>query len=247
MTIREYINNPMGRGDASIPNRKESIDSLETKYQRLIRTKGNSIRMTIYVAKNRTDDIYFHMVIPTETERTNSYDVVIKFSDTNRSHKSELSISNYDISIFANSPSFAYTFAYVYRNNGLFVESLKDNLGKEIIKHSPEVRNRFGIVNYEKYAYFGARYIMDSKMMNRAFLSSKSKPYDKHILQKNVRTLDTILAEYKNAEAKLKHRKKKETRQLSGKSVVSNISAIKEVKKKTPKKKMGKIGKVKKI
>lgn len=250
MIIREYISNPMGKGDSSIPNRKEMIGILDTKYDRLVHSKGNDIKMDIYKAGNKTDDIYFHLVIPTETERTNSYDVVFCFSDSKRQHRNELSISNYDVTVFANSPSFAYTFAYVYEKNGLFVTSLKRKLGKEFFKNAPEVRNKYEIINYEKYVYFGAKFIIGSKRLNKAFLDMIAKKYHPEFFERRIRTLETIMAEYKKAETKRKRKDKQGTtppRPMGGNRSVLG-SRVKEVKKKSTKpKSVIKASKVRKI
>ena len=243
MNIREYVDNPMGKGDSSIPNRRELIESLSFKYDKLISRKGNDIKLNAYHDR-LTDDYFFHLVIPSETERSNSYDVVFKFSDTNKEHHQELSISKYDVTVFSNSPSFAYTFAYVYAKNGLFIESLGDRLGKEFFKKEPEVRNRFGIINYDKYVYFGARFILDSKRLNRAFLDMIVKPYHREPFSRSVRTLDTIMTEYGNAEAALKKKRNKLKQSSSGssrsvgenKTVKPKTSSIKTLTKKTAKK-----------
>lgn len=209
MNIREYVDNPMGKGDSSIPNRRQLVDSLDIKYAELIRKKGNKIKMITY--KDRFKDIYyFHLIIPSESERDNSYDVVFRFSDESKKHHHELSISNYDVAVFSNSPSFAYTFAYVYAKHGLFIEWLSNKLGEEFTKKKPEVRNRFGIVNYEKYIYFGARYILDSKRLNRALLDMGSKVYTRLVLGNEIRTLPTIMKEYHNADAELRRKRKKQ-------------------------------------
>lgn len=242
MNIREYVDNPMGKGDSSIPNRRELIESLSFKYDKLIQRKGNDIKLRAYHNK-LTDDYYFHLVIPSETERINSYDVVFKFSDTNKEHHQELSISKYDVTVFSNSPSFAYTFAYVYAKNGLFIESLANRLGKEFFKKQPEVRNRFGIINYDKYVYFGARFILDSKRLNRAFLDMIVKPYHKDAFSRSIRTLDTIMTEYKNAEATLRRKRNKLKQESSGptrsvgdnKTVKPKTSSVKVLAKKTAK------------
>lgn len=250
MNIREYVDNPMGKGDSSIPNRKQLIESLDVKYQRLIRNKGNDIKLFIYEAKNKTDDIYFHIIIPSETERSNTYDVVFKFSDPTKELRKNLSISEYSVSVFSNSPSFAYTFAYVYEKNGLFIHSLADRLGKDFFKKSPDVRNRFGIINYEKYVYFGARFILDSKRLNRAFMTMISKPYKADPFKHRIRRLDVILTEYQKAEKTLRQKKKKE--ESGGRPVSINktvepkrtsIKPIKPMKKKQPKQKLSKLPK----
>lgn len=244
MNIREYVDNPMGKGDSSIPNRKQLIESLDIKYRGLIRNKGNNIKMSIYKTGNRTDDIYFHLIIPSETERTNTYDVVFKFSDTKREHRKSLSISEYDVFVFSNSPSFAYTFAYVYAKNNLFISELSDKLGKEFFKKAPDVRNRFGIVTYEKYVYFGARFILDSKRMNRAFCDMIARPYHKDQFSVRIRKLETIMAEYSKAEKSLRRKQNdvdkspSSSRSVDGKTVLSKKSPVKsitELKKKQPK------------
>lgn len=209
MNIREYVDNPMGKGDSSIPNRKQLVDSLNIKYEELIRKKGNKIKMTTY--KDKLKDVYyFHLVIPSESDRNNSYDVVFRFSDESKQYHKELSISNYDVAVFSNSPSFAYTFAYVYAKHGLFIEWLSKKLGEEFTTKEPEIRNRFGIINYEKYIYFGARYILDSKRLNRGLLDMSAKIYTRLILSREIRSLSDILKEYHNAEAELRRKKKKQ-------------------------------------
>lgn len=208
MNIREYVDNPMGKGDSSIPNRKQLIESLNIKYENLIRTKGNKIKMVAY--KDKLKDIYyFHLVIPSESERNNSYDVVFMFKDESKKHHHELSISNYDVNVFSNSPSFAYTFAYVYAKHGLLIDWLSYKLGKEFITEKPVIRNRFEVINYEKYVYFGARYILDSKRLNRALLDMIARPYTKLTLQREIRKLPDIMKEYHNADAELRRKRKK--------------------------------------
>lgn len=209
MNIREYVDNPMGKGDSSIPNRKQLMESLNLKYENLIRNKGNKIKMTAY--KDKLKDVYyFHLVIPSESERKNSYDVVFQFSDPSKQYHRELSISNYDVRVFSNSPSFAYTFAYVYAKHGLMIDWLSSKLGKEFVTKEPVVRNRFGIINYEKYVYFAARYILDSKRLNRGLLDMIARPYTKLALGREVRKLSDIMKEYNNAEAELRRKKKKQ-------------------------------------
>lgn len=247
MNIREYVENPMGKGDSSIPNRKELIESLNLKYEKLIREKDKDLKMVIY-RDLKNDEYYFHLTIPSESERSNSYDVVFLFyDDKEHSHHGELSIANYNVKVFSNSPSFAYTFAYVYADNGLMIDSLRSKLGKEFFKKAPEVRNRFGIINYEKYIYFGAKYILDSKRLNRAFADMGARPYVGTSFNHNIRTLETIMKEYHNAEAQLRRKKKRESlkanartlgdhNSITPKSSIGKQNTVKVAKKKDPKK-----------
>ena len=207
MTIQEYIDNPMGKGDSAMgANRTLFVNMLTQKYN--ILTHKKRIKMYAYKARNK---YFIHLVIPSETERNNTYDVVFEFSDKDREHEKELSIKNFNVRVFANSPSFAYTFAYVYKKHNLLIDSLVKKLGKEFVKIAPDVRNRYQIVNYEKYVFFGAKYILDSGILSRAKIDKDAKslvggtfPLTK------VRSLDEIMDEYNKEAAKLKKAKSKE-------------------------------------
>lgn len=216
MNIREYLDNPMGKGDSSIPNRQSLILSLSAKYDTLIDNKEKEIQMKIY-RNGIKGDYYFHLIIPSETKRKNTYDVVFEFRDPNKEHVKDLSLGNYEIRVFSNTPSFAYTFANVYDKEGLIIDFLKPKLGKKIFQLRPEVRNRYGIVNYDKYLYFGARYIIESKMLNKAFLDMRSHNDNNLRFRSNIRTLNDIMEEYKLAEQELRKTKKSSAKDSSSK------------------------------
>ena len=46
MTLKEYLTNPLGKGDASLPGGKLIIQNLERKYIELDEKKGNQIKLT---------------------------------------------------------------------------------------------------------------------------------------------------------------------------------------------------------
>lgn len=230
MTLKEFINNPAGKGDSSV-NRATLISVLDSKYDKLVKDK--TIQFKIY-KKIRGGSYYFHLIIPSETERDNTYDVVFLFEDPKKLHSKSSSISEYDIRVFANSPSFAYTFAKVYKDNDLFIDSLSGKYEKEILSLKPEVRNRYGIVNYDKYVYFGAKFIMESRLLNKASLSLRSITYSEKIFNARIRSLGTIMNEYQKAKKKLKNKKEPKTSLRQSQSL-SKIKTPKTVNVKTPK------------
>lgn len=61
---------------------------------------------------------------------------------------------------------------------------------------------------YDKYIYFGARYILDSKVLNRAIADIKSVGYEEKHFNSTIRSLSVIHDEYDKAEEKLKRKKK---------------------------------------
>lgn len=211
MTIKEYIENPMGKGDATLgQNRKVIVSTLTEKYEKL--TDHKEIKMKCYIASIAIPNKYYiHLIIPTETERDNTYDVIFEFTkDLGKP------MVNWDVRVFSNSPSFAYTFAYVYLKNDLMIKSLAKKLGKEFVKIEPNVRNRYKIVSYEKYIFFGAKYILDSKILNDGQFMKKAMPYTTTTYPGKCRTLEQIMKEYDGAEGKLARKKRQEQKKLDG-------------------------------
>ena len=202
MKLKEFLSNPVGKGDATY-NRRLLIAEYDSRYDKLIKAKGNEIKATLY-HKVGTDEYYIHMVIPTETKRDNSYDVVLQFIPSKDDNGSGRSLLNtHDVKFFCNAPSFAYSYAKVFDSNDMIVTSLKNKFPDEIFKNEPEVRNRFGIINYDKYLYFGSKYVLESRLLNRETLALRSLTYSDLVLNRRVRSLDKIMIEYKKAKAKL--------------------------------------------
>lgn len=205
MDLQQFIEAPAGKGDSST-NRTVLRSQLDEKYYKLMKAPNKNIRAFFYKTKQK-DVYYIHLIIPTETERTNSYDVVFCFTDTDGSHKLAPSILNYDIKVFCNAPSFAYTFAKVYADNDMLIRDLASKYDRDILRKAPDTRNRYGIINYDKYTYFAAKYLQESRMLNKTTLALRCITYSKTMLTSRVRDLETIMAEYKKAERKLKDKK----------------------------------------
>lgn len=208
MTLAEYLDNPMGKGDSSLPNKQMILVGLNAKYDSLISKKEKEFKLHAY-QNPYASEVYFHLVIPTETDRDNTYDVVFRFFDPDRKHKGELSIRNYEVQMFSNTPSFAYTFAYVYNQYGLMIPMFQSKLGDQIFGSAPVVRNKFEIVNFDKYLFFGAKFLLDSKWyLNRAYLDTNARPLKEEKLLRDVRSLKTIRKEYDEAAARLRKEKR---------------------------------------
>lgn len=211
MTLKDFLTNPSGKGDTAL-NNKAIASILDGKYSKLIETKERLIKCNIYKVLTR-EVYYIHLVIPTETDRGNTYDVVIELSDIEGAHKRDTSIVNYETRFFSNAPSFAYTYAKVYKDNDLLIHSLYGKFDEQQIKGNPDVRNRYGIVGYDKYLYFGVKYIYESKMLNKIAIGYRAIRYSANLFVPQIRSTDKILQEYHRAEAKL--------RKKQGKSPVS--------------------------
>lgn len=206
MTLKEYLTNPLGKGDSSLPGWKMIVQNMNAKYMAWEKKKGDQIKVTTYY-DNRSGDVYFHLVLPTETERDNTYDVVIRFLDIENKHKHDMGISDYDVQLFANTPSFVYTHAYVYHEYGIGIDFLDPKLGKPATREAPTVRNKFEIIGYDKYIYFAAKWLYDGRKLGKLSVQRNSVRFNQKKLYASVRTIKTIMEEYHAAEAKLKREK----------------------------------------
>lgn len=219
MTIKEYLKNPLGKGDSST-NKKILINALDEKYKKYI--KDNSLTYTIY--KVSDSDYYIHFITPSETKRENTYDTVVRiFIDRDID-------DNINIQMFSNAPSFVYTFANIYQKNNLFCELLQDRLPKEIYKKDPVIKNRYGIVGYEKHLYFACKFIDDNKLSNLSILSSKSRPFDIIVFKTKIRKFDKIMTQLKKAEIKLKKEEKKKENNTKGINTKKETKDKKDIK-----------------
>lgn len=197
MTLADFLSNPSGKGDTAL-NTKAIASMLDSKYERLMDNKGDKIVCKVY--KVLAKEVYYvHLIIPTETERTNTYDVVIELSDLEGSHRNDSSIARYDARFFSNTPSFAYTYAKVYLDNDLLIPQLEDKFEDEQISQNPDTRNRFGIVGYDKYLYFGVKYVYESKILNKLTLGYRALRYNPMLFIPKIRTSEKIIQEYHRA------------------------------------------------
>lgn len=210
MTLNEFLKNPVGSGDTST-NTKIISSTLNSKYYDLLKS-GKKIKCIIYKDKY---DYYYHLTIPSETGRGNSYDVVIQFIGNKGLAGSTSSVKDYPIKLFSNSPAFAYTYANAYKKNDLLVDCLTKKFESQMVKKPAKVRNRYGIIGYDKYLYFGAKHIQESNLLSKEIANSLSVKFSRKLFVDNIRSIDKIMHEYSVAEKKNKSKNTFKEKNLS--------------------------------
>lgn len=217
MDIRQYLDNPMGKG-AIIQGKQLIIDDLDKRFNKLV--EDNEIESDIY---KDGDNYIFHVKLPSESERDNTYDVVIEFSPIDLTSKSDESILNYNVRFFSNCPSFIFTYAYAYNDKGLFIDYLTKKLDEQVLKNPPVVKNPTNMVNFEKSIYFACKYLVDKKNLNKEFLKSFVQRFKKKDFIYGIRTQAEIMEEIKKANLNLKEEKDKERRKNEKPKRTKNI------------------------
>lgn len=203
-TLAGFLDNPMGKGSSVIMNRNQIKEFLNNRYDSLINKFGN-FKCTPYVVGG---SYFFHLIIPSESERRNTYDVVVEFVDlvqdeTDTLHATDKSLKNYKIRLFSNCPSFTFTYAYVYNEYGIMVNELQNKYKDENLTGAPSTRNPGEIVSFEKSTYFACRFLAKHPFMLDKAYAEKFKNTDIKKLIKAVRDTDTIMLEIKKEEKRL--------------------------------------------
>lgn len=248
MLLNEYLENPMGKGSAVVPNKKMIQEDFEKRYNNI----SDQIKMNVFY-KKISDSYYFHFVVPSETERNNTYDVVIEFSPNIGTSKNTDSIKGYDVRFFSNSPSFIYTHAYAFNKHELLIKDLKDKINKKALTQAPVVRNSGEVIGYEKTVYFSALYLKNrAQLFSKTYLETISSPYRKNDLLSRVRMDKDIKKEIAAEKTRLKEEKEQSKTQKTNRNQLKTIQDKKgevhiiKAKKSSIKKITGRRGSIKK-
>ena len=225
--ITEYLDNPMGKGSSALSERKLVRANLDQRYEALIK-KHKDFKYTIY----KTSSAYFfHFVIPSESERENDYDVVIYFIPSSKELKYDNFLFRYNLKFFSNSPSFVYTYGYVYNENGMFMNSLKSKYHREVLKNKPVQRNPSRIINYEKSLFFALTYLNKHRsLLNKSQINHRARKYIPEEFAKNIRDLDTIMDEIKKEDLKISREKERAKAAKNDEKAAAKNRATKEIK-----------------
>jgi hypothetical protein len=169
-TIRQYVDNPSGRGSAYLASRKAIKQGLNSTFIKLLSRFRQQFFAIPYKYSN--GDILMHIKVPSEDYDKNkiSYDVLFKieFNDKVR-------YSQRNIKLFSNSPSFLFTYAYVFYHSSLIPDEFVSKLPNIAITQAPVVRNPVEALGYEKSTYMAARYMLDGFVLNDNYINRFGK------------------------------------------------------------------------
>lgn len=212
MTIKDYINNPMGRKNAVISNREMYRSYYTDKFNKLMVRENGKIDYTLYKSKN---NYYIHLKIPSETVKNFYYDVVFCFYPKSTNDKT---IDNYYVKFYSNDPSFVYTFAHAFAKNKLFIDDLAPKMSKQALKKTATEKNPNSEIGYVKTIYFAYIYMNNKGLFNTIHYVSAEK-YDKNKLLKNIM----------DADEKIKLRQEEGENQRKSKPATKKKEAIRTV------------------
>lgn len=105
--------------------------------------------------------------------------------------------------LYSNSPSFIFTYCYVYNQAGMIIEKLKDKLPIEALTKFPEVRNPVGSFGYEKSTYIAAKYLIDGGCLTDNYVNRYGKSMNERIESETFRRIadpELLVSIYQHAQ-----------------------------------------------
>lgn len=218
-TLQEFIDNPMGKGSTAIMQKHLIVQDLKLRMEKLATTK--TIERNVYI---ENDDYYIHFILPSESERNNTYDVVLKFSPSEPNQKADTTLNRYSVQFFSNCPSFTFTFAYAFNQHEMIIQELKDKYEDIVFEKEPTIRNASMIMSYEKSITIASLYVLhDPLLTNKKHLSSVGKKgFDS--LKKKIRNTDNIKMEVAKANKDLKKERDKKLTVKLGKTTTKPVT-----------------------
>lgn len=204
ITMKNLLQNPSGSNSAYFARRDLIIANLEDRYFQLVKTR--EIKVEVFKDKG---DYFFYLQVPSEkfTEDL-KYDVILQFIPIGGG-TSDISISNYAIKMYSNSPNFMFTYAYVFNKDDVLIDFAKKKLSEQCLKDEPKVKNPLQSYGFEKSVYFALLYLKEKRLTYKSNLG-QAKKLDVKKLLKDIEHSEDKLKEYKRLDDKEKAEKKRE-------------------------------------
>lgn len=218
MRLSRFLADELSLGKGSI---KMPISDYIAKQRKKYDSMKGKIRCKAYKIKE-LDGFTFHVKVPSESLNNFYYDVILEFSAAGESFEES------HIKIFSNSPSFVYSFAYVFYNmhddeldsTGFIIDryhhkipkhrilTMDSKIGELPLTHPAVMRNPYGLPLFDVTIYKAIFYVLDHFKKNRKFITYKITEAQ---LFKNVMEFDELMANRNKIEAKEKRVEIKET------------------------------------
>lgn len=170
MSVRQYVDNPSGKGTAYLAKRSVIKQGLNLTFIKLLQRYRQHFFAIPYKYPN--GDLLIHVKVPSEEYDKNkiSYDVLFKidYDDKQRYALRRMRL-------FSNSPSFLFTYAYVYYHSDLIPDQFVGKLPTQALTQAPVVRNPVESLGYEKSTYIASRYLLDGFVLTDTYLARFGK------------------------------------------------------------------------
>ncbi len=208
MTLEDYIVNPLGKNNAVMSKalRETLKKQYDMKFHNLLLRENGKIDYTIYKI-SKQNIYYYHIKVPSETVPDFYYDVVFKFYADENIKENARNLEKYYVKFYSNDPAFVYTYAYVFRKNGMFIDELAGKMSKQAMKDKPKEKNPDQLRGYVKTIYFAYIFMKERGLLTKVRADAGIE-FNGPTLLLSVQDADSKISERQIKGAKISKRKK---------------------------------------
>lgn len=183
LTFRQISTSPLEPYERGTATKYKTFRKLEDDYKQL-KSHMSGIFDIHGIKESKTEEPYYVDVwckIPSEPFPMRlDYDVVVRFHFKDKT--SAKITPDTKVQVFSNSPSFMFTYAYVFNVKGSVIPDYKNSLSSRSLTEKPEKTNPKGLVGFEKSLFFTFLLLKDKGLFRdlKKFIqqnSIKLKPY----------------------------------------------------------------------
>jgi hypothetical protein len=165
------LRNPTGKGSAFFASRARIKQQLDTIFIKNLRKYRREFYCVPYVDEfgisGRPHNLIFYVSIPSEEFYMNRvrWDCIIQIE-----YDASKNIQNRDAKFYTNSPSFIYTYAYVFNQQDLLPDFIKMKMPSQCLTQAPTIRNPIESRGFDKILYQAMRYLIDGNCLTDEYI-----------------------------------------------------------------------------
>lgn len=155
ISIAQMIQNPTGKASAFFASRARIKNQLDQIFIKNLRHYRREFTAVPYINENN-HDIIWYVSVPSETFNLNrvKYDCIVEIV-----YDASLPLEHRKARFFTNSPSFIYTYAYVFNQEDLLPNFIKPNMPQLSLTQAPVIRNPIESRGFDKILYQALKYL----------------------------------------------------------------------------------------
>lgn len=170
MKINQYLKNPAGKGVSTLMP-EAAIAKLNEQFEE-VRSK-----MVLKIYQGRQEKLlWFYVTIPDRSVDGLTYQVLIEVDMTTVPERA-LTVGEAEFKCFSNSPSFVYTYAYVFKRKGYLINWLAQKLGAAVTT-KPATRNPNNVIGFERSIYLALKMMQSEGKYSLSYIRNAKVPLD---------------------------------------------------------------------
>lgn len=203
-TLRAYLGNPYGKGNATFPN----VSAIRSVYLTKLAQMSDTIVMKWYQYKEKS--YICHIMLPSESVKGIYYDVVFEFEFPPNGYTSH-TVLDLPCKVFSNAPSFSYTYAHAFLEEKILCNWLKNKYGKQIRRNAAGIRNSSSIIGFEKTIYISALFLSIKGRSDLTYIATNAeKITSTNVIEQKILSQENVETKYRDTKKQLKLQKEAE-------------------------------------